>query len=306
AGPARGPSRLGVHPHGARRQGVAAPRGRALDTVPVAPPPMPPMDVDTARKRREQLSAYAEAMNRTRDPLGYSLHDILGALANQSTVPDAPATGLAPVADLTVEGFSEIRQTAAGEDQAARAAGVPWSAIPQSGMLPAVGGAALAGLAPPCADPGGLTAEQISGLSRAFAADADMLQERLGTLSSLASMLGLRAPVTFSDAADLLAIAELAGEPDRPERGWLSVPGYQATSEAGRALYDAHRALARAAADASAYFTPEVLQHDVHGLADRFSGEHLGLGKLSGEYRADKRAVAAFTRDDIARETADH
>jgi hypothetical protein len=333
-------------------------------------------------------------------------------IANQSTVPDAPATGLAPVGDLTVEAFSEIRQTAAAlaaawrpaaqgrsfvwrgvtergsldarlyqaasalealagmaklneslaevtgltrpsgagalagllshllawppgmpdewltagsiepveagvaqvaatlseiaadEDQAARAAGIPWSAIPHSGMLPAVDGAALAGLAPPCADPGGLTAEQIAGLSRAFAADADMLQERLEALSGLASMLGLRAPVAFSDAADLLAVAELAGESDRPERGWLSVPGYQAASEAGRTLYDAHRALARAAADASAYFTPEVLQHDVQGLARRFSDEHQGLGKLSAEYRADKRAVADFTRDDIARETA--
>ena len=412
AGAGLGAYLLELHSHRATRKEVAASLGRALDTVPVAPPPMPPMDVDTARKRREQLNAYAEAMNRTRDPLGYSLHDILGVLANQSTVPDAPATGIAPVADLTVEAFSEIRQTAtalaaawrpaaqgrsfvwrgvtergsldarlyqaasalealagmtklnetlaevtgltrpsdagalagllshllawppglpdewltagtiepveasvarvtatlseivAGEDQAARAAGAPWSAIPQSGLLPAVDGAALAGLAPPCADPGGLTAEQISGLSRAFAADADMLQERLGTLSGLASMLGLRAPVTFSDAADLLAIAELAGEPDRPERGWLSVPGYQAASEAGRALYDAHRALARAAADASACFTPEVLQHDAQELARRFSGEHQGLGKLSAEYRADKRAVGAFTRDDIARETA--
>ena len=412
AGAGLGAYLLELHSHQAARKQVAASLGQALDTVPVAPPPMPPADVDTARKRREQLSAYAEAMNRTREPLGYSLHDILGVIANPSTVPDPPATGLAPVADLTVEAFSEIRQTAAalaaawrpaaqgrsflwrgvtergsldarlyqaasalealagmtklnetlaevtgltrpsdagtlagllshllawppgmpdewltvgtiepveatvaqvtatlseiagGENQAARAAGAPWSAIPQSGMLPAVDGAALAALAPPCADPGGLTAEQISGLSRAFAADAAMLEERLGSLSSLASMLGLRPPVTFSGAADLLAIADLAGEPDRPERGWLSVPGYHAASEAGRALYDAHRELARAAAGAGAYFTPEVLQHDVHGLADRFAGEHLGLGKLSAEYRTDKRAVAAFTRDDIARETA--
>ena len=412
AGAGLGAYLLELHSQRATRQQVAASLGRALDTVPVAPPPMPRADVDTARKRREQLNAYAEAMNRTRDPLGYSLHDILGVIANQSTVPDAPATGLAPVGDLTVEAFSEIRQTTAalaaawrpaaqgrsfvwrgvtergsldarlyqaasalealagmtklnetiaevtgltrpsdagalagllshllawppgmpdewltagtiepaeatvaqvaatlseiadGEGQAARAAGAPWSAIPQSGLLPAVHGAALAALAPPCADPGGLTAEQISGLSRAFAADADMLQERLGSLSSLAGMLGLRPPVTFSHAADLLAIADLAGATDRPERGWLSVPGYQAASEAGRALYDAHRALAAAAADASAYFTPEALQHDAHGLADRFSGEHLGLGKLSADYRTDKRAVAAFTRDDIARETA--
>ena len=412
AGAGLGAYLLELHSHQAVRRQVAASLGQALDTVPVAPPPMARMDVDTARKRREQLNAYADAMNRTRAPLGYSLHDILGVIASQSTVPAAPATGLAPVADLTVEAFGEIRQTAATlaaawrpaaqgrsfvwrgatergsldarlyqaasalealagmtklnaglaevtglsrpsdagalagllsdlqawppgmpdewltagtlepveasvaqvattfseiaahEDQAARAAGVPWSAIPQTGMLPSADGAALAGLAPPCADPGGLTAEQIAGLSRSLAADADMLQERLGTLSSLASMLGLRAPVTFSDAADLLAIADLAAQPDQPERGWLSVPGYQAASEAGRALYDAHRALARAAADASAYFTPEVLQHDVYGLVRRFEDEHQGLGKLSAEYRADKRAVAAFTREDVARETA--
>jgi len=412
AGAGLGAYLLELHSHQAARRQVAASLGKALDTVPVAPPPMPPMDVDTARKRREQLNAYAEAMNRTRDPLGYSLHGILGVIASQATVPAAPATGVAPVGDLTVEAFTEIRQTAATlaaawrpaaqgrsfvwrgvtergsldarlyqaasalealagmtklngalaevtglarpsdagalagllshllawppgvpdewltegsmepveagvaqvaatlseiaacEDQAARAAGIPWPAVPHSGMLPAADGAALAGLAPPCADPGGLTAEQISGLSRALAADADMLQERAGTLASLAGMLGLRAPVTFGDAADLLAIAGLAAQPDRPERGWLSVPGYQAASEAGRALYDAHRALGHAAAAAGAYFTPEALQHEVHGLARRFADEHQGLGKLSAEYRADKRAVAAFTRDDIPRETA--
>jgi hypothetical protein len=412
AGAGLGAYLLELHSHQATREQVAASLAKALDTAPVAPPPMPPIDVDTARKRREQLSAYAEAMNRARDPLGYSLHEILGVIANQPAVPDAPATGVAPVGDLTVEAFSEVRRTAAAlaaawrpaaqgrsfvwrgvtergsldarlyqaasalealagmtklnqplaevtgltrpsdagalagllshllawppgmpdewltagtfepveagvaqltatlseiaacQDQAGRAAGVSWSAIPQSGMLPPAGGEALAGLAPPCADPGGLTAEQISGLSRAFAADADMLQERLETLSGLARTLGLRAPVTFGDAADLLAVADLAREPDRPESGWLSVPGYQAASEAGRTLYDAHRALARAEADAGAYFTAEVLRHDAYGLARRFEDEHQGLGKLSAEYRADKRAVAAFTREDIPKETA--
>ena len=74
---------------------------------------MPRMDVDTARKRREQLNAYAEAMNRTRAPLGYSLHDILGVIANQVRGPGRPGDRSCPVADLTVEAFGEIRQTAA-------------------------------------------------------------------------------------------------------------------------------------------------------------------------------------------------
>jgi hypothetical protein len=332
---------LELHSHKATRTEVAASLAKALDTVPTAPAPMPHADVDRARQRREQLNAYADAMNRRRDPLGYSLHDILGVIANLGAIAAAPATGLAPVADLTVEAFGEIRRAtaalattwraavqgqsfawrgvtergpldvplyeaasaletlaglarvnetlaevtgltrpsdadalagllshlltwplslpdewltagtldavdatvsqlaaalseiAAREDQATRAAGVPWPALPHHDKLPAVDAAAIAGLSPAGADTGGLTAEQIVGLSRAFAADADMLAERLRTLSGLASRLGLRAPATFGEAADLLAIAQLAREPDRPERGWLSSPGHQAAAKPG-------------------------------------------------------------------------
>ena len=40
-----------------------------------------------------------------------------------------------------------------------------------------------------------------------------MLQERLGSLSGLASMLGIRAPRTFREADDLLTLARVAQEP---------------------------------------------------------------------------------------------
>ena len=76
---------LELHSHKATRKQVAAALGTALDTVPVPPPPMSAMDADMARKRREQLNAYADAMNRKRGPLGYSLHDVLGH--------DRPAAG---------------------------------------------------------------------------------------------------------------------------------------------------------------------------------------------------------------------
>src|SRR5215831_4122697 len=403
---------LELHSQAATRRQVAASLGKALDTVPVAPAPMPRADVDTARQRRDQLSAYADAMNRPRDPLGYSLHDIIGVIANMHAIPAAPATGLAPVADLTVEVFSEVRRTAAAlaaawrpaaqgrsfawrgvtergslddrlyeaasalealagmtklnetladvtgltrpsdadslagllgylltwpqglpdewltagsldavdatiarlaaglseiaarEDQAGKAAGITWSAIPERAMLPAVDDAGLAGLAPACADADGLNAEQITGLAQTFSTDADMLQERLRMLTGLASMLGLQAPSTFGEAADLLAIAQLAEASDRPERGWLSVSGYQAARQAGRALYDAHHALARAEAGASTYYTPAVLHADVRGLAERFDGGHHRLGKLSTEYRADKKTVTTFTREGVDRDTA--
>ncbi len=94
------------------------------------------------------------------------------------------------------------------------------------------------------------------------------------------------------------------GELDRPERAWLSVPGQRAASNAAQALYDAHRALAEAEAAARTYFTPDALRQDVAGLATRFANDYQGLGKLSGAYRADKRIVAAFTREGTAEETA--
>jgi hypothetical protein len=412
AGVGLGEYLLELHSHQATRRQVAVSLRKALDTVPVAPAPMPPADVDTARQRREQLTAYADAVNRPRGPLGYSLYDILGVIASLGAVPAAPATGRALVADLTVEVYGEIRRIAAAlaaawrpaaqgasfvwrgvtergsldvllyeaasalealagmtrlnetlanvtgltrpsdadalagllghlltwpsglpdewltastldtvdaavtqltatlgeiaarEDRATRAAGVGWSAIPRRDMLPAIDGEALAELTPTYADVGGLTVEQITALSRALSADADMLAERLRTLSGLANRLGMRGPATFGEAADLLAIAQLAGEPDRPERGWLSVPGHHAAREAGNALYDAHHALAQAEADASAYYTSEALHQDVYGLAYRFETEHHRIGRLSSEYRADKKTVATFTREGIDRDTA--
>jgi hypothetical protein len=402
---------LELHSHKATRKQVAVALGAALDTVPVSPAPMPPMDVDTARKRREQLNAYADAMNRQRGPLGYSLHYVLGMIARLQDVPAAPATGIAP-ADLTVEMFGEIRgiadrlsgawrparqgrsfvwrgvteqgaldarlyqaasaldtlggmarvnvaiadaarltrpseaaalarllshlscrppglpddwltastlddvsgalaelagrltEIAAREDDAGRAAGVPWPTVPRSDALPPVNGAALAALVPPAVEADSLSASQITELSRRFAADADMLQERLGSLSGLASMLGIGAPRTFREAGNLLTLAGVAQEPLRPERAWLSSSGVEAAGHAARVLHDAWQTAARAEADASAYYTPAVLGEDVEGLASRFDSEHHRLGKLSGDYRADKKTVAAFTRDGIAKDDA--
>ncbi len=153
-----------------------------------------------------------------------------------------------------------LSEIADGEDQAARAAGITLvgdTAI--AACCPPLDGAALAALAPPYADPGGLTAEQITGLSRAFAADADMLQERLGSLSGLAGMLGLRPPVTFSDAADLLAIADLAGGPTGPSAGGYPSRATRRPARPGAPSTMPTVSSPAAEADASAYYTPEAL-----------------------------------------------
>src|SRR5215831_12570138 len=206
----------------------------------------------------------------------------------------------AAVAQLTA-GLTAI---AARETQASQAAGVPWLAIPRRDPLPAAEAAALTALSPPCADVGALAAGQIIRVAQEFSAAADLLEKWLGTLSELARILGVRSPVTFANANDLLTLARLAAEPGRPERGWLSVPSQRAASNAAQILYDAHRALATAEADARAYFTPDALRHDAGGLAQRFASDYRGLGRLSAACRADKRTVEAFTREGVAEETA--
>jgi hypothetical protein len=404
-----GPYLLELHSDKGTRTQVAVSLAEALDTPPATPVAGTPADV--AGVRPGQLAAYAEAVARVRDPLGYSLHDVLAVLAGLQEVPAAPATGCAPVS-LTAEMLGEIRRTAqalaaawrpaaqgrafgwrgviargslddrlyqaasalealaevarvnqglaaaagltrpsdapalagllghlqgwpqgvpdrwltadtlefvdaavaqlaaaltaiaAREAKASQAAGIPWSAIPGSGALPADAGKALAAPDPPCPDVSGLTTPRITGLAREFSAAAGLVDKWLGQLSGLAGVLGVRAPVTFTEADDLLALAGVAGQPDRPERSWLSAAGQRSASSAARVLYDACRALATAEAGASTYFTPDALRHDVAGLVQRLATGHRGLSKLSGDYRAARKTVRAITREGVPEETA--
>jgi hypothetical protein len=401
---------LELHSHKATRKEVAVALGNALDTIPVAPAPMPRMNLDTVRKRREQLNAYAEAINRQREPLGHSLHYVLGEIAKLKDVAAAPLTGIPPV-DLTVQLFTEIKESAralAGAwrpasqgrsyiwrgvteqgsldavlyqaesalrrladmvlmnqdladatglthpsdadglaallghlsarpaglppswltaptlngaetaiadlghlldalarrgEEATKAAGTAWEAIPPAHALPLLD-AALTRLAPPAVDTGPLSGDELAALADTFSADARMLQRSLNSLSGVASMLGLQAPTTFAAIDDVLAIAAIAEGAERPLTTWLTPPGLVSAREAARLLNDAHQELSKAEVAASAYYMPAALEVDVVGLAYRFEHDHHRLGKLSGEYRADKRSVAAFTREGVGKDVA--
>ena len=79
---------LALHSHNTSRKAVAQELGRALAEEPRAPQ-LSQQTLAQARELRLALSAYAEAMNEVRDPLGRSLHDVLGRVGRLSEAPVA-------------------------------------------------------------------------------------------------------------------------------------------------------------------------------------------------------------------------
>ncbi|MFJ2647162.1 DUF3320 domain-containing protein [Streptomyces sp. NPDC087420] len=79
---------LALHSHNTSRKAVAQELGRALAEEPRAPQ-LSQQTLAQARDLRLALSAYAEAMNEVRDPLGRTLHDVLGRVGQLSEAPVA-------------------------------------------------------------------------------------------------------------------------------------------------------------------------------------------------------------------------
>jgi very-short-patch-repair endonuclease len=81
---------LQLHSHKATRKEVAQQLGRALVFHPTVPPAMADTDLSQLRRRRQELSERATAMNEVRQPLGRSLHDVIGRVSQLHHLPQAP------------------------------------------------------------------------------------------------------------------------------------------------------------------------------------------------------------------------
>jgi very-short-patch-repair endonuclease len=110
---------LELHSHKAARKEVALQLGASLGLHPAAHAPMTQADVSKLILRRTQLSARAAAMNEIRRPLGRSLHQVIGRIAQLQPLPQAPPPD-AIDAGMSAESLSHILITA---DELARAWG---------------------------------------------------------------------------------------------------------------------------------------------------------------------------------------
>lgn len=124
---------LALHSHNTTRKAVAHELGRALTEEPVAPP-LSESDIRNAQQAREQLGAYASAMNDIRKPLGLSLHDAIGRTGLLGHAHDGrhllPATfNIHTLAADTLEDISDLMSTVAAHWDTVTSADFAWSEL---------------------------------------------------------------------------------------------------------------------------------------------------------------------------------
>ncbi|MEU0432384.1 DUF3320 domain-containing protein [Streptomyces sp. NPDC006290] len=290
-------------------------------------------ELERARKLREELSAYAAAMNETREPLGRSLHDVLGRLVllEQSGTPKLPlATANAKVIrGLTAGALQELAT-------ASRTIGRAWRPAAEGESFPWRGltGASAHQVVSEAAD--ALDALVTATGRRPFAATQDeprsvrevrqavrSLREGLpdpetspegaapvdgglpddvsAQVAQLADLFGLPKADRAETAFALCELADLTGAAHRPPRGWFDAEVLRQAHTAAGELRHALDAEAAARGTASDVFGEQVLAcAELPDLVDRFAGRHRGLmGRFSAQYKADREAVTALTRSGL-------
>lgn len=281
-------------------------------------------ELERARRLREGLSAYAAAMNQTREPLQRTLHDVLGRLVllEQAGTPHLP---------LAVQNSSTVRTLSAGALQetaaAAKAVGRAWRPAAEGESYPwrgLVGTSAhqvvseasdalealrtAAGRHPFAAteaEPRSVRELQhsvralLAGLpDHSASADPVLPEDPSAQLAQLADMFGMPKPECAEAAFALCELADLTVADNRPPRGWFDADTLGRAHAAAQELRHALDAESRARSAAEDVFGEQVLvAGELLELVGRFADQHSGLmSRFSAQYKADRAAVTALTR----------
>ncbi|MGK4580293.1 DUF3320 domain-containing protein [Kitasatospora sp. HPMI-4] len=280
-------------------------------------------ELDRARLLREELSAYAAAMNQPREPLRRTLHDVFGRLA----LLDSAGT---PQVSLSSRNTPAVRALGAGHLQrlidAAAAVSRAWRPVGEGEAFVwrALAGDGALAVAEEAAD--GLRALRVAVERRPFAASlpepttVDAVQQLVrtvrgglpdrlsgagtalpddctGVLAQLAALLGLPEPTMPESAFELLQLADLAAAVHRPPAQWFDDTALRRAHRAAEELRAALAAEEQARAAAADVFGDGVLTAvELPQLVRRFAEEHHGwFLRFNARFRADCEAVAALT-----------
>ncbi|MFD8079212.1 DUF3320 domain-containing protein [Streptomyces sp. NPDC059718] len=280
-------------------------------------------ELDQARRLREELSAYAAAMNQTREPLQRSLHDVLGRLVllEQAGTPLLPVDGRNTdiTGTLSAAALQDLTNAAEAVSRAWRPAAdgeaFAWRGLTGDSALTRAEGAADAlqalqaaidrrpfatAIAPPRAlhDVTRLVRTLRAALPARSAVPGVALPEDLSvTLAELADLFGMPKPTTPDDAFALFELADLTDAPSRPPRQWFAPGALTQAQTAAAELRTALTAEAEARRAVEDVFGEQVLTAvDLPAVVSRFAEQHRGmLTRFSAQYKSDRAMVAALT-----------
>ncbi|MFJ3715950.1 DUF3320 domain-containing protein [Streptomyces sp. NPDC090057] len=285
-------------------------------------------ELERARKLREELSAYAAAMNETRAPLNKTLHDVLGRLVllEQSATPQLPlaAENAKVVSTLTAGALQELAAAAQAVGRAWRPAAegdsFPWRGLAGTSAHQTVSEAAdalgalltVAGRRPfAVTQDEPRSVREVHQLVRSLRAGLPdgLTEPENGVLpddvtdqvAQLADLFGMPKADRPEAAFALCALADLTSDGHRPPRAWFDPAVLSRARTAANELRTALDAEAAARAAAADVFGEQVLTAvDLPAVADRFAERHRGLmSRFSAQYKADRDAVAALTRSGV-------
>lgn len=142
-----------------------------------------------------------------------------------------------------------------------------------------------------------LTAPSLRATADAFSTRVATLTDAVTATKNLARLIGSPEPVAFAEADRVVRITDIHAEFPGLDASWLTAAGVRAARDAASALQLKSLGLDRSEAQASGLFSASALTAPLRELQDRFANLHTGLRKLSGAYRADKKAVGALLAD---------
>ncbi|MFE1902226.1 DUF3320 domain-containing protein [Streptomyces gardneri] len=281
-------------------------------------------ELKRARRLREELSAYATAMNQTREPLQRSLHDVLGRLIQLELAgtPQLPLSGqnARTVSRLSADALQEVAAAAESVSRAWRPAAegesFPWRGLVGSSahsVLSEVADALDAVRAAAARRPFAATQDEPASVrelqqvvrrlrqglpGQEGAPDGGLPEDVSGQLAQLADLFGLPKPDGPEAAFALCELADLTKAAHRPPPGWFDDSVRSAAHRAAQELLQALTAEAEARGAAEDVFGEQVLStSELPELVARFADQHSGLlARFSAQYKADRTAVAALTQ----------
>ncbi|ONK15216.1 DUF3320 domain-containing protein [Streptomyces sp. MP131-18] len=285
-------------------------------------------ELDRARQLREELSAYAVAMNEVRQPLGRTVHDVLGRLVlleQDGTAQLAlPAAHRLAARGLSASGLQEMLDAAGAIGRAWRPAAqgpaFVWHGLIGSGETSVLAEAEdalttvravaerrpFAGTMPePRTSPElRATAERLRPGSRTGTEQgpAGIGGDAAAPLARLAEVLGAREPATPEEAFALLELADLAGADHRPPRQWFDAETLRAAKGMADGLRKALASEKEAAAAAEDTFDERVrTTAELPELVQRFTQQHREIFArwFSDQFKVDRETVTALTRDRV-------